>query len=111
MDCLVSNDPEQVGLKFIQLFTHFGNSDEGFYVGAWNLARKVPAAVASGAALSVLGWAGYMAGEPQSEDVLLALRVMYSLVPSVIFAIALVVALAYPIDRAMHAKIREDLQR
>jgi GPH family glycoside/pentoside/hexuronide:cation symporter len=42
----------------------------------------------------------------QSEEVLLTLRLLYALVPSVCNIVALIIALAYPISRKRHGEIR-----
>ena len=59
-----------------------------------------------GAALSILGSVGYAPNAEQSEEVLLTLRLLYALVPSVCNIVALLVALAYPISRKRHEDIR-----
>jgi GPH family glycoside/pentoside/hexuronide:cation symporter len=84
-----------------------GERREGQYVGLWSIARKLAAAVGVGAALVVLGTAGYQPSVEQTSDVRLTLRVLYCLVPCACNAIAFAVALAYPIDQARHRAIRE----
>jgi glycoside/pentoside/hexuronide:cation symporter, GPH family len=65
------------------------------------------AAVGVGAGLSTLGLAGYVPNAPQPEEVILALRILYALVPSLCNLAALMIALSYPISAPVHAAILE----
>jgi GPH family glycoside/pentoside/hexuronide:cation symporter len=84
-----------------------GERREGQYIGLWSIAKKLAAAVGIGVGLSVLGLAGYTPNAEQSESVVLALRVLYALVPSVCNLIAILIALAYPISGNLHREIRQ----
>jgi GPH family glycoside/pentoside/hexuronide:cation symporter len=88
-----------------------GERREGRYIGLWSIAKKLAAAVGVGAGLSILGLAGYIPNAEQPEAVLLALRVLYALVPSVCNLIALVIAFAYPISEAAHQRILDAIER
>jgi GPH family glycoside/pentoside/hexuronide:cation symporter len=83
-----------------------GERREGHYIGLWSIAKKLAAALGVGAALSILGASGYQPNTAQSETVLLTLRVLYALVPSLCNLAAIAIALAYPIDRERHLAIR-----
>jgi GPH family glycoside/pentoside/hexuronide:cation symporter len=87
-----------------------GRRREGQYIGIWSVSRKFAAAVGVGIALWVLGAAGYEPNREQSESVVFTLRTLYSLVPSLCNAAAFAIALAYPIDRGMHRRIRECIE-
>ncbi len=84
-----------------------GARREGHYIGIWSIAKKLAAALGVGLALWVIGESGYVPNAAQAERVVLALRVLYALVPSLCNALALVVALGYPIDRQAHRALRE----
>jgi GPH family glycoside/pentoside/hexuronide:cation symporter len=84
-----------------------GERREGQYIGLWSIAKKLAAAVGIGVGLSVLGLAGYTPNAEQSESVVLALRVLYALVPSICNLIAIFIALAYPISGNLHQEIRQ----
>lgn len=88
-----------------------GRRREGRYVGLWSLSRKLAAAASVGVALWILGEVGYVPNVEQSPDVLLTLRVLYCLVPSLLAFAALVLVLGYPIDREAHARIRDAIAR
>jgi GPH family glycoside/pentoside/hexuronide:cation symporter len=87
-----------------------GERREGRYIGLWSIAKKLAAAVGVGAGLSILGLAGYIPNAEQPEAVLLALRVLYALVPSVCNLVALAIAFAYPISGATHQRILEAIE-
>jgi GPH family glycoside/pentoside/hexuronide:cation symporter len=84
-----------------------GERREGRYIGLWSIAKKMAAAVGVGAGLSILGLVGYVPNANQPEEVILALRVLYALVPSVCNLIALAIAFAYPISETRHQRILE----
>jgi len=88
-----------------------GERREGRYIGLWSVAKKLAAAVGVGAGLSILGLAGYVPNAQQPEEVRLALRVLYALVPSVCNLAALAIALAYPISGAVHQRILDGIER
>jgi GPH family glycoside/pentoside/hexuronide:cation symporter len=88
-----------------------GERREGRYIGLWSIAKKLAAAVGVGAGLSILGLAGYVPNAQQPEEVRLALRALYALVPSVCNLAALAIALAYPISGAVHQRILDGIER
>jgi len=88
-----------------------GERREGQYIGWWSIAKKLAAAVGIGAGLSILGLAGYTPNIEQPEPVLLALRTLYALVPSLCNMIAFFIALAYPISGDLHQEIRRAIER
>jgi len=84
-----------------------GTRREGLYIGVWSVAKKLAAALGVGIALSILGFVGYKPNTAQPESVVLTLRVLYALVPSVCNLLAILIATAYPIDRVRHQAIRD----
>jgi len=88
-----------------------GERREGQYIGLWSISKKFAAAVGVGAGLSILGWVGYTPNTEQSEPVLLALRILYALVPSLCNVLAFFIALAYPISGSIHRDIRTAIAR
>ncbi len=83
-----------------------GQRREGLFLGVWAFARKLAAALGVGVALQVLAGLGYAPSVEQSPGVILGLKLLYAGVPCVCNALAFAIALAYPIDRALHASIR-----
>lgn len=90
-------------IDYAELLT--GTRREGEYIGVWSIAKKLAAALGVGAALSLVGAAGYRPNVEQTPEVVLALRSLYALVPCVCNGIGLAIALAYPIDRDTHVRI------
>lgn len=86
-----------------------GTRHEGLYNGLFMFLRKI--AGASGVALMLFGFelAGYVAGQPQSDTALLAIRTATALTPAAVLVIAIAIAARYPLTRAAHAKIRAQL--
>jgi GPH family glycoside/pentoside/hexuronide:cation symporter len=83
-----------------------GERREGQYIGLWSIAKKLAAAVGVGIGLSVLGLVGYTPNVEQSDQVVLALKTLYALVPSICNMIAFGIALSYPISSGLHREIR-----
>jgi Na+/melibiose symporter-like transporter len=63
-----------------------------------------------GDALPLLGVGGYQPNIEQPPAVLMTLRVLYFLGPCACNLAAIVVALAYPIDRRRHEEIRAAIE-
>ena len=96
-------------IDYDELFT--GRRREGQYIGFWSIAKKLAAAVGVGAGLSVLGMAGYQPNVEQTEQVKLALRTLYALVPSLCNMLGFFIALYYPISSSIHRDIRDAVER
>ncbi len=83
-----------------------GERREGHYIGLWSITKKLAAALGVGAALTLLGRAGYEPNRVQPDQVILMLRLLYALIPSLCNLLALLIVLAYPINSRIHKKIR-----
>ena len=83
-----------------------GERREGHYIGLWSITKKLAAALGVGVALSLLGAAGYDPKTEQSEDVILMLKILYALVPSLCNILGILIALAYPLNSRIHEDIR-----
>jgi len=83
-----------------------GERREGHYVGLWSISKKLAAALGVGTALFFLGASGYQPNVRQTPEAVFTLRVLYALVPSVCNIVALLIALAYPIDQHTHESIK-----
>jgi glycoside/pentoside/hexuronide:cation symporter, GPH family len=68
-------------------------------------------AVGQGLSLNALSWVGYRAAGETSEAALTSMRVLYALVPSVVLALALLIALRYSLTGARHDRLRLALGR
>ena len=88
-----------------------GERREGQYIGLWSIAKKLAAAVGVGIGLSVLGLVGYTPNVEQSDQVVLTLKTLYALVPSICNIIAFGIALSYPISSGLHREIRSAISQ
>jgi GPH family glycoside/pentoside/hexuronide:cation symporter len=92
-----------------------GERREGVYVGFFTLLRKLGGASAVLIIGFVLDAAGYVGGgvprEAQSEFALQTIRVMTSLLPAIFLALAVWVALGYPLGRAAHERVLDQLEK
>jgi GPH family glycoside/pentoside/hexuronide:cation symporter len=92
-----------------------GDRREGVYVGFFTFLRKLGGASAVLLVGVVLDLSGYAAGDvpkaPQTPFVLETIRVLTSLVPALFLALAIWVALGYPLSRAAHQSILDQLRR
>jgi GPH family glycoside/pentoside/hexuronide:cation symporter len=88
-----------------------GSRREGEIIGIWAVSKKLAAAFGVFVAFPILGLAGYEPNVEQTEEVQLALRTLYALVPSLFNLLGLAIALAYPIDRSAHHAILDAVER
>ena len=87
-----------------------GTRREGLLLGVWGIVMKASAAVGAGIALPLLGWWGYVSGAPsQTPEAVQAIRLLYCAVPCACYAVALAIAVRYPIDAHEHARIVREL--
>jgi sugar (glycoside-pentoside-hexuronide) transporter len=89
-----------------------GERREGVYVGFFTFLRKLGGATAVLLMGVVLELAGYDGGAPRAEQSALALetiRVLTSLVPAFFLGLAIWVALGYPLGRAAHQQVLDQL--
>ena len=87
---------------------------EGVYVGFFTFLRKLGGASAVLLIGFVLEAAGYQGGgvarEAQSEFAIQTIRVLTSVVPAIFLLLAIWVARGYPLSRAAHGRILEQLR-
>lgn len=88
-----------------------GERREGQYIGLWSISKKFAAAAGIGIGLTVLGMAGYTPNTEQPPAVVMTLRVLYALVPSLCNLVAIAIAFAYPISSRIHVDIRNAIAR
>ena len=84
-----------------------GERKEGEIIGLWAVSKKLAAAFGVFLAFPILGAVGYVPNAAQPEAVVLTLKILYALVPSLFNLLGLWVAWHYPIDKVAHEKILE----
>jgi len=82
-----------------------GERKEGEIIGLWAVSEKLAAAFGVFLAFPILGAVGYVPNAAQPEAVVLTLKILYALVPSLFNLLGLWVAWHYPINKAAHEKI------
>lgn len=89
-----------------------GERREGQFIAFWALIPKVVAIASSSVPLLVLQSAGYKANvQPQSDDVILVMKLLTTLSPWLLSTLALLVAFRFPIDLQLSLVISEEVQR
>ena len=87
-----------------------GERNEGVYYGMWEFMGKFTNALG----IAVSGWAlslfGYVPGAAQSARALLGIRLFFGPLPSLAILLALPLLFFYPISRASHARMVEELR-
>lgn len=86
-----------------------GRRREAQYTSFWALIPKFVAIPGSSVPLAILAAVGYVPNQPQSDEVLLVIRFLYSVFPAAFYLVALWVVSRYPISEAVHAEIREGI--
>lgn len=91
-----------------------GERREGVYVGFFTFLRKLGGATAvalTGVALDWSGFAGDATREMQTQTALDAVRVLTGIAPAVFLALAIWIALGYPLSRAAHQEVLDRIRR
>lgn len=82
-----------------------GKRQEGLYIGIFSVTKKLAGAVGAGTGLWILGVSGYRPNNPQTPEVILALRSLYALIPCFLSIFSLIIAGFYPLSKARHEQI------
>ena len=95
-----------------------GNARPGSYFAVHGIITKVAAAAGTGLSLIIAGRVGYVAakggdaaGLVNGPTELVALGLLYAIVPTVVFMCALVLAWNYPLTPARHGRLEAAIQR
>lgn len=96
-------------VEYDQVMT--GERREGIYYGVWAFLTKFTGALG----IAVSGWAlklfGYVPNVVQTDFARLGIRLFFGIVPCVVLIISLPLLFKYPITRASHAKLLEEIAR
>jgi GPH family glycoside/pentoside/hexuronide:cation symporter len=83
---------------------------EGVFYGVFFFCFKLGAALAGFVTGIVLDVAGYVPNASQGPEALMGIRLLLTLVPASLTIIGMLVLSRYPIDKAFHGRIVEDIQ-
>ena len=87
-----------------------GERREGIYYGMWNFITKFANAFAIASAGWMLALFGYVADAAQTTEALFGIRLLFTIVPAVMFIVGLPLLIWYPITRESHAKLLAELR-
>lgn len=93
-----------------------GTRREGLYSGMFTFMRKLSSATGLFIVSAIIGWAGYQAPvdglqQTQTGQFILVLRVIFVAVPAVLLALCLASAFFFALSPALHARIKEHLEK
>jgi GPH family glycoside/pentoside/hexuronide:cation symporter len=87
-----------------------GERREGIYYGVWALLTKLTDALG----IAVSGWAldlfGYIPNVVQTDQARMGIRLFFGPIPAILIILSLPLLIWYPITKASHAKLREELE-
>lgn len=83
-----------------------GSREAGVYYGVYGLSDKIMRTIGITLPGYVLQAAGYVPNAAQGPDALLAIRLLFALVPAILMFLTVPVLLRYPLDRRAHAALR-----
>jgi GPH family glycoside/pentoside/hexuronide:cation symporter len=87
-----------------------GHRREGAYFGIWFLVEKGAVGMTAFIGLQALALMGYVPNIEQSLQVFWTIKVLYSILPAICFALGYLALRSYPITQAEHAKIRSQIE-
>jgi Na+/melibiose symporter-like transporter len=88
-----------------------GHRREGLYNGVFTFLRKLAGALGVFLVLTILDLAGFEKGTEQTETVRQMIRILTAVAPAFFLAVSIWFAWNYPLTRAAHERILEDLAR
>lgn len=88
----------------------FGRRTTGLIFSGVIFSHKTGLAIGAGLAGWILGWFGFIANVEQSANAIFGIRLMFSVVPSVLLLLAAISILFYEISPKLQKQIEEDLE-
>jgi len=86
-----------------------GTRREGAFVGVWSFLDKAAVGLAVFIGLQGLDFIGYTPNIVQSPAVILGMKFLYTLLPGVLYGVAVIIFQKFPITQEVHAGIRAQL--
>lgn len=84
---------------------HTGKRREAQYAAFWSMLPKFVAIPSAAVPIAILGSIGYVPNQPQTEEVVFAIKAIFALTPACFALLALFIALRFPIDERVHRAI------
>lgn len=89
---------------------HTGKRREAQYTSFWAMLPKFVAIPSAAIPIAVLATLGYVPNVEQTPQVVLAIKAIFALLPAFFSALAFLVALRFPIDERVHARIQVGIE-
>lgn len=86
-----------------------GRQRAGLFFALWSMSTKLALAAAVGIAFPVLEWAGFTPGSDNSREAILAIAVIYAVVPTVLKLTAVAIVWNHPLTEARQNIVRRRL--
>ena len=88
-----------------------GEHRAGIYHGVWAFLTKFTNALGVGTIGWILTSFGYIADQPQTDHSLLGIRLLFSIIGSVVMIASLPLLVWFPITKKSHKELLDDIQR
>lgn len=86
-----------------------GERKEGAYFAFWHFVYKLPMGVLTAVLGIMLQSVGFVPGAEQTAEVKLFLRIMISIVPTILFIISIILFSRFSLNKKEHTKIRAEI--
>ncbi len=90
---------------------HTGRRREAQYAGFWTILYKLAAIPSAALPIALLASMGYVPHGTQTPEVILAIRVLFTILPAIAAAASLVIVYWFPINAENHKAILEGIER
>lgn len=82
-----------------------GERKEGAYFAAWNFTWKLANGISLIVVGNMLSWVGFQPNVAQAPEVILAIKIMFSIVPCLAYVTAALVFSSYRLDEKLHVEM------
>ncbi|MCX8071072.1 MAG: MFS transporter [Candidatus Binatia bacterium] len=84
---------------------HTGRRREAQYSAFWSMLPKLVAIPSAAVPIAILGSIGYVPNQPQTPEVVFAIKAIFALTPAAFACLAFLIALRFPISEQVHREI------
>jgi glycoside/pentoside/hexuronide:cation symporter, GPH family len=88
-----------------------GEDRAGLFFAAWSTVTKLVSALGVGISMPILAWLGFDPTIKNAPEQIFAFQAYFSFAPVIFYFAAAFLIIGYPITRASHARIRDELAR
>lgn len=89
---------------------HTGKRREAQYSAFWSMLPKFVAIPSAAVPIAILGSIGYVPNQPQTAEVVFAIKAIFALTPAFFALLAFFIALRFPIDERVHRAILQGIE-